>query len=263
MLRQRLKDFKAAPARRMRDGLRSNLFIVLSPGGVDTSEFLAQLRAHPDLLCHADMQGPLSERGFADLAKTALTAARKSREIAAFKESFSQAFLYKYVLDSRGRLAVGFAVDYDSLLNSINAPLRDVLQHDLDVKILLYAPKNSLHAYVEGLRGKLASSEAAMQPVAVDPQKFLLHARQVERMNAYVERLFEGHQQMKVESESLRQPHRGASLRRIAGFLGLEGVPTMGLPDGGGVPDLCAMVSNFSAIETALRDTPYAWMLGS
>lgn len=237
--------------------------MVLSPAGVDVSGFLAQLRSHPDVLCHADLQGPLSGLGYADADDGALTAARKSKELTAFKNAFPTAFFYKYVLESRGSAAVGFAVDHDTLLNSSNAPIRDVLQQDLDVKILLYTAKNTLRAYASGLYRKRVVGGSVSAPVAIEPQRFLAYARQSDRMNHYVERMFPRHAKLNVESESLQASMLNATLQDIAAFLGVDRFPDPILSGGEPSPELGAMIANLAAVETALRDTPYAWMSGS
>jgi len=237
--------------------VRSTLFILLSPTGIDNAAFLAQLRSHPGLLCHADMLGPLSPAGYAGLDDKTLKAARGSGEIAAFRQAFPEAYLYKYVLDSRGRQAVGFAVDHGALLDPVNARIRNVLHQDSGVKVLRYAPQNTLRAYAE------AAPRDGSKAVEIEPQKFLLHARQTDRMNAYVEKFFAGHEQMQVEREDLLPARAAATLKAVAKFLGLEPFPAAAARAGEPGPALREMISNFAALETALRDTPYSKMLGS
>jgi len=260
---RRIKELQAAPARRSLAGLRSQLFMVLSPAGVDVAGLIAHLRSHPDVLCHGDLQGPLSPQGYAYVDEGALTAARKSKELVSFRNTFPAAFLYKYVLDSRGRTAVGFAVDHDILLSPVNAPVRDVLQQDLDVKILLYAPKNILQAYASGLYRQRTLAGSAPAAVMIEPQRFLAHARQSDRMSHYVERMFPRHAKLNVESENLQTPKLGATLHGIAAFLGVERFPDPVPSDRDSCPELGAMISNLAAVVAALRDTPYAWMSGS
>lgn len=237
--------------------LRSTLFIALSPAGVDVSAFLACLRSHPGILCHADMQGPLSESGFAGLDEGTLKAARKSEAIAAFKRGFPEAYLYKYLLDSRGSEAVGFAVDYDTLLSPVNAPLRNVLQYDVEVKVLAFAPRNILREYAAD-----PARRQGTQAVAVEPQKFLLHAKQRDRIQAYVEQFFQHHARMKVHSEDLLPSRLQGTLKAVAELLDVERFPGAKGKDAG-QPELKALISNLDAVKAALRDTPYSWMLES
>lgn len=263
----KLKSLRSFAVRRLRAarlrpppaGLRSAVFAVLLPPAVDGSPLAAQLHAHPDVLCHEDMEGPLSERGYAGADAKALAAARKSKELASFRNSSPAAYLYKYVLDSRGHLAVGFITDHATLLSSANAHLRDVLQQDRDLQVLLYGPRNTLHAYATRLWQSRALEGAAVPAVEVDPREFLLHAREQDRMNAYVEHFFEGHAQMKVYGEDLASPKQAVALQGVAKFLGLEAFPAT--PAGGTGAGLRAMVSNLTALEAALHGTPYAWML--
>ena len=241
--------------------LRSTLFIVLSPAGIDISPFLSQLRSHPDLLCYGDIHGPLSEAGYTALDGGKITAGRASKEMYAFGRDFPEAFLYKYLLDSRGRQAVGFAVDHGTLFDSVNARLRNVLYHDADVKTVLYTPQNILRAYAEDARHAATSLFSRAKSVAIEPQKFLLHARQVDRMNAYVVKFFQGHPQLKVEGESLAHPKLSATLKAIARFLDIAPFPS-GTPVARETQDgLRDMIMNFDALKAALSDTPYARML--
>jgi|HubBroStandDraft_5_1064220.scaffolds.fasta_scaffold34521_2 hypothetical protein len=239
---------------------RSTLFIVLSPTGIDTDPLLSQLQAHPDVLCHAGMQGPLSEAGFAGLDDKTLKAARGSKELAAFKQGFPEAFLYKYVLDSRGRQAVGFAVDHGSLLDPVNARMRTVLHQDSDVHVLLYAPKNTLRAYAEDAQRRQTPPRAQVE---IEPQKFLLHAKQIDRLNAYVEKFFQGHAQLKIDSADLLPSRAGATLKAVAKFLDMAPFRAAASPLKEPQAELRGMIANFPAMEAALRDTPYSQMLGS
>ncbi len=243
--------------------LRSTLFIVLSPAGIDASPFLSQLRSHPDLLCHGDIHGPLSETGYTALDRGQVTAGQASKELHAFARDFPEAFLYKYLLDSRGRQAVGFAVDHGTLPDSANARLRNVLYHDGDVKLVLHTPQNILRAYVEDARHAAASLFSRAKPVEVEPQKFLLHAKQVDRMSAYVAKFFQAHPQLKVEGENLLHPKAGATLKAVARFLDIALFPSGTPVAKSAQTGLRDMIANFAALEAALSDTPYARMLES
>lgn len=238
--------------------LRSTLFIVLSPAGVDVSSFLALLGSHPDILSHGDMQGPLSEQGYAWLEGKTYSRSKAPKSVAAFQRAFPEAFLYKYLFDSRGKRAVGFAVDYDTLLHPLNARLRNVLYHDTDVKTLHYVPRNSLRAYVNGLlreQGKQAKA------VEVEAQKFVHYAKQIERLDSYVMRFFKDHDHLRLNEEAVSPARLQGTLKAVAKFLDVEPGAKTGPAAGDQPAPIATLVSNHAALKAALRDTPYVSML--
>jgi hypothetical protein len=234
--------------------LRSELFVVVYPTGTDAEAFVSALNRHPFLLCHPDASGPLSAQGFAGLPDALLGKARESRELAAFQAASPEAYLYKYAFDSRGHHAVGFKVEQDSLLDSSGAPMRNALMQDADVRVILYAGRNLLSAYVATLRRQQGAAA-----VTVAPQAFLQQAQQVERMNDYVERLFQGHRKLKLDADQFASPARSTLLAKATGFLGLE---TLTQPETGITPSpLHGQITNAAEVAAALAGTPYAWML--
>lgn len=240
--------------------LRSTLFIVLSPAGVDVSPFLALLGSHPDILAHGDMQGPLSEQGYAWLEGKTYTRSKASKSVAAFQRTFPEAFLYKYLFDSRGKRAVGFSVDYDTLLHPLNARLRNVLYHDTDVKTLHYVPRNSLRAYVDGL---LREQGKKIKAVEVEAQKFVYYAKQLERLDSYVMRFFKEHDHLRLSEEAVSSARLQSTLKAVAEFLDVDTGAKAALADGDKPAPLIALVSNHAALKAALQDTPYISMLGA
>ncbi len=236
--------------------LRSTQFIVLSPAGVDVSPFLTPLRSNPRILCHADMQGPLSGQGYAWLEGGTFGTPKAPKGVAPFQRTFPEAFLYKYLFDSHGKGAVGFAVDYDALLHPLNARLRNVLYHDTDVKVLLYVPRNTLRAYVDGL---MREQDKKGKPVAVEAQQFVLYAKQVERLDGYVMRLFKEHEHLRLNEEGMGQDKLQGVLKAVAKFLDVEAGPKP-KPAGAAATPLATLVSDHPALKAALQDTPYAWM---
>lgn len=239
---------------------RGTLFIVLNPTGTDPSPLLMQLQEHPDVLCHAGMQGPLSKTGVIDKVLDSLLTPGD----VAFRNDFPEAFLYKYVFDSRGRQAVGFAVDHDTLLDPMNARMRNVVYQDTGVDVLLYMPRDILRAYAEDVRRRQASLLARSGPVEIEPHKFLLHARQMDRMNAYFEEFFANHRRLKVDGGYLSTPKANATLKSIAKFLEVGVFPPAASPAAEEPPvGLREMISNYDAVEAALRGTPYTQLLES
>lgn len=234
--------------------LRSTLFIVLSPAGVDVSPLLTPLRSHPDILCHGDMLGPLSEQGYAWLEGKTYTASKAPKSVAAFQRAFPEAFLYKYLFDSRGKGAAGFAVDHDTLLHPLNARLRNVLYHDTDVKVLHYTPRNTLLAYAAQLGRE--QGKRGREGVEVEAQKFVLYAKQISRLDDYVKRFFQEHDHIESDEADLMPAKLKGTLKSMAKFLDLEPAGAVTAP----VATDTATITNLAALKVALRETPYAWM---
>ncbi len=251
-VRRRLDE---ARPRALMGKLRGELFVLVHPAGTDAAALATALNRHPALLCHADALGPLSPAGFAGLSDGLLGKARDSRDLAAFRTASPETYLYKYVFDSRGRHAVGFKVEQGALLDSPSAPVRNALMQDRDVRVIHYAARNLLGTHV----AELKRGQGAAGPVTVAPQAFLLQARQADRMNDYVDRLFEGHRRLKLDADRFASPERGALLAELAGFLGLDPFPAM--EAGAAAAPLRGQIANAAELAAALAGTPYAWML--
>lgn len=249
-LRERLR---ARPALRP-SGKGTRLFLVLHPAGIDIGSFLEVLASHPEVRCDREVEDLFVRHGFGRPASAGGNP-KTDPGTAAFKSALPAILLYKYAFQSLGRKAAGFALDDELLLSSLNAPLRSILMWDRDIHVIRCAPGNSLRTYAAALRPPVGGGGA----VDVEPQAFLAFARQLDRMNDYVGRLFPGHRLLRLDSERLQS---GASLQDVARFLGVSPLSRTNAAEIPPLP-LHSQIANWPALQAALEGTPYARMLES
>lgn len=239
---------------------RTCLFLVLHPAGLHPSRILDSLCVHPDVLCHRDVRELFSRRGLGVSIKEASRAKQPPTGVAAFKSANPAILLYKYAFDPQGRKAVGLAIDYDTLLSSLYAPIRSILMWDIDVRVLQYVPGNYMRTYIAETQRQQAISES--HAISVEPQLFLSYAQQLDRMNNYVQRLFQGHRQLQIDDLQLRGSKRDAALNQVQKFLGIQLVTMVDSDVKAATPELRMLISNFDIVKDALRETPYLRALG-
>lgn len=244
--------------------LRDNAYLIACPPRCGSTMLVTLLRSHPQILSYGEVFGNRVINGLTGHYETLV--AKDPSAIDRLLEIRTQApvhFLYKYVLDARGRDVVGFKFKYDEMLLEEYADLVEAVRRDTDIKVIFLWRENLLarhlsHAVVGKVTGvtmlKTTDQDLHIPPIHIDVGGLLADIERQRQRRARFERLFSAHRSLNLSYEALLS-NPAMEHKRLTEFLGLSEHPlSAGTKKNIRLP-LREAIANFDEIRAVLRGT--------
>jgi hypothetical protein len=203
----RVRDlFKTRPT-------KATIYMITCPARSGSTMLVHLLRSHPDVCSHDEVFSPQKVTGITG------TYLQRSRQQADFLDCLSAernrdpvAFMYKVILDSQDKWAVGFKLKHDELVLPEYTQLREAIAGDLDFCIIHLWRENLLRRYLSHYvanhvtRVTLAVLNQPIPDVSairLDPVECERDFLMVESRQAELARLFGQHRGFSISYEEM------------------------------------------------------------
>jgi LPS sulfotransferase NodH len=241
--------------------------MITCPARTGSTMLVHLLRSHPEICSHGEVFSPHQIAGIRGIY------AQKGREEPGFLERLAverdrdlTKFLYKIVLDSQGKKAVGFKLKHDELVLPEYKALLEEIVNDLDFHIVHLRRENLLRRYLShyianhvthvtmAIRGEVIPD---VPRVELDPHECQKDFETVRSRELEFVELFAQHPSFSISYEEMV----AGDAERIRALLDFMGVSPWKLTTATrrlGCDDLRRAIANFDELRTYFAGTPYS-----